>query len=460
MSSINTKPTPGPSGLEAIRHWIRMARDPLAGFVGLYNEYGDAVRIPLTPGRAFFLLSRPEHAEHIFVRHQERYAKAFTYRPMKDVLGDGLLTSEGETWQRHRRVVQPIFSHRHIQGFGPLIAEVTRERVSSWRIGSVVDLGAEMRGLTMSLIGHILFGIDLADRADTVGRAVSKLQSALIPAAALSAVSPQRTRTLARFLVPGLESAATALDSLVDEIIEARLASPHAEPSDLLDILMFGSDGERFSRQEIHNEMMILVLAGHETTTNTLTWALTLLSRFPAARARIVAEVEHALGDRNATAADVDSLPWTRAVVSESLRLYPSAWDLERDALVDDKVGDIEVSAGDTIAIAPYLLHRHPEFWPNPEGFDPGRFLPGNGGGRPRCAYFPFGGGRRICVGAGLAQLEATIGLATIAQSCTLDLQPGITLDARADITLRPRHPMRATVLAPNRSHVDDLVPS
>ena len=447
MSRTNTKQTPGPSGLHALRYWIHMVRDPLAAYGALNNEFGDAVQIPFTPNKRFLLLSRPEHAEHVLVKHQDRYPKAFSYRPLKAVLGDGLLTSEGETWQRHRHLVQPVFSHRHIQEFGSVIAEVTRVRVGDWPIGASIDVGAEMRSLTMALIGRILFGVDLADRAKSVGNSVSRLQSAIIPGAILP-IS----------LVPGLRSAAGALESLVDEIIDARLAAPHQEPYDLLDRLLIGSDGRSFSRREIRDEVMTLVLAGHETTANTLTWALALLSRFPSVRDRLAAEIEDVVGDRAASAEDFDSLEWTRAVISESMRLYPPAWSIERDALEDDVIGDVQVRAGDTIGISAYLIHRNREFWPNPEGFDPRRFLPANIGSRPRYAFVPFGGGRRVCVGAALAQLEATIVLATIVQLRKLDLRPGVVLDARAEITLRPRRPIIATVLAPARSRAKGLV--
>jgi cytochrome P450 len=447
MSRTNTKQTPGPSGLNALRYWIHMVRDPLTAFAALNNEFGDAVQIPLTPNKRFLLLSRPEHAEHVLVRNQDRYPKAFSYRPLKAVLGDGLLTSDGETWQRHRHLVQPVFSHRHIQEFGPVIAEVTRARAGDWPIGASIDVGAEMRSLTMALIGRILFGVDLADRAESVGNSVSRLQSALIPGAILP-IS----------LVPGLRSAAGTLESLVDEIIDARLAAPHTEPCDLLDRLLIGSDGRSFSRREIRDEVMTLVLAGHETTANTLTWALALLSRFPSAREGLATEIREVVGDRAASAEDFDSLEWTRAVISESMRLYPPAWNIERDALEDDVIGDVQVRAGDTIGLSAYLIHRNREFWPNPEGFDPRRFLPANIGSRPRYAFVPFGGGRRVCVGAALAQLEATIALATIVQSRKLDLRPGVVLDARAEITLRPRRAIIATVLEPARPRAQGLV--
>jgi cytochrome P450 len=459
----------GPSGARALRYWAKMLRDPLTVYGELNREYGDAVRIPLTRKHAFFLLSSPEHAEHVLVQHQDRYAKAFTYRPLRAFLGDGLLTSEGTTWQRHRRLVQPVFAHRHVQSFVPAIVTAATDRAAGWVSATPLDLAAEMRTLTMDIIGRVLFGTNLADNAGAVGRAVSRLQASAVVAAMMPVLmSPERTRTLAERVVPGLGRASATLQQLVTGIVEARIAAPHGEPSDLLDLLLAAGEGERpLSREEIRDEVMTLVLAGHETTANTLTWAFMLLSRYPVARDRLAAEVEEVLGGRDAQAGDVDSLSWTQAVVSETMRLYPPAWTIERDAVVADNIAGVEVAAGDTVAISPYLLHRNSEFWPNPEGFDPRRFIPGaagpttpNAGGasRSRYAFLPFGGGRRICVGAGLAQLEATLVLATLTQRAQLDLLPTAPVRARADVTLHPRGPVMVTVAPPVRPK--DALPS
>src|ERR1700730_18019662 len=395
---------PGPSGRRALRYWAQMLHDPLATYGALRREYGDAVRLPLGGKRSFFMLSRPEHAEHVLVQHQDRYVKAFTYRPLKAFLGAGLLPSEGAVWQRHRRLVQPVFSHRHVRSFAPAIVAAARRRAAQWTPGTSVDMAAEMRTLTMDVTGRVLFGTDLASDAEPVGHAVSRLQGAMVFA------------------------------SLLDLLVAA------------------GLDEQPLRRDEIQDEVMTLVLAGHETTANALTWALTLLSRYPAARDRLAAEVEEVLGDRDPDASDVDALPWTQAVVSETMRLYPPAWTVERDAVQDDNIPGSTCAAGRHGGHFAYLIHRHAEFWPNPEGFDPRRFLSDNAANRPRYAFIPFGGGRRICVGAGLAQLEATLALAVLAQSARLDLAPTAELRARADVTLHPRGPVVATVASPVRA--------
>ncbi len=452
----------GPSGTRALRYWAQLFRDPLATYGALGREYGDAVRLPLGRKHTFLLLSRPEHAEHVLVQHQDRYVKAFTYRPLKAFLGDGLLTSEGSTWQRHRKLVQPVFSHRHIQSFAPAIVAAARQRVAQWTPGTTIDLAAEMRTFTMDVIGRVLFGTDLESEAEPVGRAVTQFQGTVVLASILpSVISPEQMKAMTTRLVPRLGRAAATLESLVTRIIDARIEAPHAEPSDLLDLLLAaGRDEQPLCREEIQDEVMTLVLAGHETTSNALTWALTLLSRYPAARDRLTAEVGEVLGDRDPEAADVDALTWTQAVVSEAMRLYPPAWTVERDAVEDDTIAGIRVAAGDTVAISPYLLHRNAEFWPNPEGFDPRRFLPERTAARPRYAFMPFGGGRRICVGAGLAQLEATLALAILTQSARLDLVSGAPVRARADVTLHPRGPVTVMVMPPVRARAERRVVS
>ena len=445
---------PAVTGTRVLRYWAQMLRDPLTTYWTLWREYGDAVRLPLPSKYGFFLLTRPEYVEHVLVHHQDRYMRPFTYRPLRAFLGDGLLTSEGAVWQRHRRLVQPAFSHRAVQSFAPAIVEATRNRVAQWVPGSTGDIATEMRTLTMDVIGRALFGTDLTGDAVSIGRAARRLQRSMAVTAMLpTPLPPERFRAVAARIVPGLGRALQTLESLVCRIVDARIAAPHDEPSDLLDLLLAaGQDEQPLTRAEIQGEVMHHFCAGHETTANGLTWALTLLSRYPAAYERLVAEVDAVLGGRDPQAPNVDALPWAQAVVSETMRLYPPVWHIERDAAQDDDIAGVSVSAGDTVGISPYLLHRHPEFWPDPERFEPQRFLSDSAPTRPRYAYLPFGSGRRICVGAGLAQLEMTLALVVLAQTARVHLVATAPLRARADVTLHPRGQVLATV-TPVRCH-------
>ncbi|WP_433229475.1 cytochrome P450 [Actinomadura formosensis] len=410
-----------------------MVRDPLGTYGALARRYGDAVRVPFGAGRAFFLLSRPEHAERVLVAGQDNYVKAFTYRPLRAVLGDGLLTSEGETWRRHRRLVQPVFSQRHIVGFVPQMVETAERFVRRWPDGVMLDAAGELRKLTLDIVGRALFGSELAGEAQRTGRALEALQRGTVIGTFLPGVTAKRE--LYR-RVPGLGGAIAHLDGMVQRVVQG------GSGGELLNLL---KERGEFDAEELRDEVLTLLLAGHETTAASLAWTLVLLSRYPAARERLEEEVDDVLGGREPKAEDADRLPWTKAVLSEAMRLYPPAWTIERDAVNDDDVAGVRIPAGSTVAIPPYLIHRNEDFWPNPEGFQPERFIGDQQ--RPRYAYLPFGGGRRICVGAGFAMLEATLVLATISRAYRLDLAPGVAVPGRAEITYRPAGPVPMRVI-------------
>ncbi|XRQ11195.1 cytochrome P450 [Actinomadura welshii] len=411
-----------------------MMRDPLGTYGALGRRYGDAVRVPFSVGRALYVLSRPEHAEHVLVANQGNYVKAFTYRPLRAVLGDGLLTSEGDTWRRHRRVVQPVFAQRHVVGFAPQIVETAAAAVERWPDGVMLDAAGELRRMTLDIVGRALFGSELAGEAGQTGRSLEALQRGAVAGTFLPGTLAKRELYQR---VPGLGGALGQLDGLVRRVVHGSSSG-----GELLHLL---KERGEFTEAELHDEVLTLLLAGHETTAASLAWTFVLLSRYPAARERLEREVDEVLGGGVPRAEDVDRLPWTRAVLEEAMRIYPPAWTIERDAVEDDDIAGVRVPAGSTVAVPPYLLHRNVEFWPNPEGFQPERFLGETE--RPRYAYLPFGGGRRICVGAGFAMLEAVLVLATVSRSHRLDLAPGMAVPGRAEITLRPAGPvpMRVT---------------
>lgn len=409
------------------------------------------MRVPFAPRRSFFLLSRPEHAEHVLAANQDNYIKAFTYRPLRALVGNGLLTSDGQTWRRHRRLVQPVFSRRQVTQFAPHMTAAAGRLARRWAAvpdGSLVDVAREMSALTLEIAGLALFGADLAGEAAEVSRAMAVGQRAAILTMLLPVSwGPRSTRMVkaaSRWL-----SRAEGIDGVVARLIGGRRAAdavPGGQPRDLLDVLLQARDeqGRPLTDTEIADELATFLLAGHETSANTLAWAFTLLSAYPAARQQLEEETDAVLGDRNPVASDVAALPWTQAAVSEALRLYPPAWTIERDALADDDVAGVPVPGRSLVVISPYLVHRHPDFWPDPAGFDPRRFLPGGHGypaARHRYAFIPFGGGRRACVGAAFAELETVIALATFTRRFRLDLTASGLPVPLAQVTLRPgRH--------------------
>jgi cytochrome P450 len=446
-------------------------RDPLRFYLGMAARYGDAVRVPIGPRTGFYLLSRPEHAEHVLAASQDNYVKAFTYRPLRALIGNGLLTSEGEEWRRHRRLIQPAFSRRDVLAFGPAITEAAQRMLKRWdelADGAVIDVAAQMSALALDVVGRTLFSTDLTGDAEQMGRAMGAGQQVATLATLLPLSYGPRSARALKAVARRIGHSVEGIDGPVGRLMAARRASgglgcpggpaPSAAPAaadaqagsnhgDLLDVLMAARnpDGSRFTDTEVADEVSTFMLAGHETTANTLSWSLALLAAYPAARSRLEHEVDSVLGGRAPTSADTPRLGWTTAVIAEALRIYPPAWTIERDAIADDDVAGVPVPAGSLVAIPPYLVHRHREFWPDPAGFDPDRF--GNGMQRHRYAYIPFGGGKRACIGQAFAELETVLVLACITQRFRLELTGAGIPRPTASITLRPGRGLRMRLL-------------
>jgi cytochrome P450 len=470
----------GPRGRGSAAIFASVALSPLGGYLGVFTRYGDTVRVPMGPFRDRFLLSRPEYAEHVLVTHQDNYVKPFTVKGIRALMGDGLLTSEGETWRRHRRLVQPAFSRRQVAAFGPAITDAARRMLSTWaRLpdGARLDVAVEMSALALDIVGRALFGADLAGDADQMRRSMAVGQRVALAAGLLAMPWGPRSARAVKATATWLSPTPEGIDGLVRRLIAERreeLASPgsgatepggaHPDVSaparrrDLLDLLLAAraEDGGPLTDDEVAAEVATFLAAGHETSANALSWTLALLSAFPAARARLEEEVDWVLGGREPEAADVTRLPWTASVISEAMRLYPPAWTIERNAVADDNVAGVDVPGGSLVTVSPYLIHRHPEFWPDPAGFDPARFLPADqvnqaavtrppGAERPRYSYIPFGAGRRACVGQPFAELETALVLAAITQRYRLELTAAGIPKPVANVTLRPGRglPMR-----------------
>jgi len=431
------------SSRETAGVFASLLHDPLAAHIRMAARHGDAVRMPIGPHRSSFLFSRPEYAEQVLALNQDNYGKAATYRPLRALMGDGLLTSEGAKWRKHRRLIQPVFSRRDVLRFGPFMINAVQRMLKDWDgkpAGTVLDARRTMSALTLDIVGGALFGADLTGESAAMARTIDAGQRVAVLSAFLPlSWGPRTTRTV-KAVARRLGGTPEGVEGMVVRLVTERRAQDHpADPADLLDVLV-QSD---LTDPEIGAEVGTFMLAGHETTANTLSWSLALLAAYPQARARMEEEVDSVLGGNIPAAADAARLPWTSAVVAEAMRLFPPAWTIERSALADDDVAGIEVPAGSQVTIGVYLIHRHREFWPDPAGFDPGRFLGDTD--RPRYAYIPFGGGRRACVGQSFAELEAVLVLASIAQRYRLELA-GRTLPApAANVTLRPGRtlPMR-----------------
>ena len=415
-----------------------LVRDPLNFFLTLTRQYGDVVRYRPAPDPAI-LVNHPDYIRHILVDNNRNYTKdTYINQKFKDQVGDGLLTSEGAVWRQQRRLMQPAFHHTRLERLDQPIVDLVTARLERWQAaaakGEPVDIASEMGGLTLSITTRLLFGIDLGEQVDEVGRAVN-----------------MGGDLLERPNHPRFRNGIQIIQGIVERIIRERRAS-FVDTGDLLSILISSRDeqtGASLDDRQLRDQVLTLLLAGYETTASALTWTWFLLSHNPAAFQRMRAEALQVLGGRQPTYADLEALTFARNVFQEGIRLYPPAWILGRRALADDAVGGFRIPAGTIVAISPYTVHRHLDFWDSPEQFDPDRFLTERFNGLHRYAYIPFGGGPRLCIGNSLAFLEAQIILAMIARSFYPRLLPGLSVRPQPIFILRPDRNMLMELTAP-----------
>ena len=412
--------------------------------------------------RRVFVANSPEAAKHVLLDRADNYVKSRIARQLLKPLGQGLLTSEGALWRRQRRTLAPAFHPKRLEAFTPAMVQATVDMLAGWDTlpaGSVLDAAEAMAGLTLDIITRTMFSSDIRERAAEVRASLIHYQrvGGRPSLADLFGLPDWIPRLRAR----SLRVATAALDDIIFGIIERRrreggpadsrpAASGHAEEGapnaapadDLLGLLLAAHDeesGEGMSDAQLRDEIATIFTAGHETTANALTWTWYLLSLHPQVEARLGAEVAAVLGGRLPANRDIPRLRYARMVLEESMRLYPPAHTLSREAIEDDQILGHPIPAGSAVLISPWLLHRHEKLWERPEAFDPERFAPERAGERPRYVYLPFGGGPRICIGAGFAMQEATLILATVTQRYHLRLVPGQAVEPVGLITLRPK---------------------
>ena len=446
---------PGPRGLDAARFVINTTQDFLGPVSRMSREYGP-ISSTYSRGRTLVVVSQHELARHVLVTNQDNYVKGMEYELLRIVLGNGLLTSEGELWRRQRTLVQPMFAKRHLGEFTGQMTRATTDALRSGPLsglhdGDVVDVNRAMMELTLDVVGRALFGADLSgETARKVGPAMNSVLTLgvkmvrRIPTFILAGLPGMDLRK-ALALNPesiGFRNAVNELDEVIDEVLADRETRTD-KGEDLVGLMLSATDpdtGEGMSRSQIAAELMTFMLAGHETTSNALSWTFRWLSLNPDARDRMFDEVDSVVGDRTPRMDDVERLPWTRAVIEESMRLTPPVFMVGRKALEEDSLEGYRIPAGASVMVLIRMIHRDPRVWDNPEGFDPGRFLPENRAGRPTQAYMPFGSGRRICVGSSFAMIEAVLLMAMISRRYRFDLVPGVEIEEDASVTLRPRH--------------------
>ena len=391
----------------------------------------------------FVLLNHPDYIHRVLVANQANYRKGrLTRQILGPTLGNGLLTSEGEFWRRQRRIEAPAFHHRRLAGLAGLMVEVAEGVSARWRGRPEIDVGREMMALTMEIVARALFSRDIAGSVGELGAAIGVLIESFGKAAVADLLG--LPEWLPRRRDPEAKRALAYVDSVIYEIIRSRRAAPEA-PGDLLLMLLEARDeetGEGMTDRQLRDEVMTLFAAGHETTAVALTWCWHLLGQHPEVEARLHGEIDAALAGRSPAFEDLERMPYGRMVVEETLRLYPPAYSFNREALADDWMGPHRVPRGALVTLSPWVTHRNPALWPEPLRFDPERFAPEQARERPRYAYFPFGGGPRICIGAGFAMMEARLALAVLARDWRLVPPPGPAPRPQARVTLRPREPL------------------
>jgi cytochrome P450 len=444
----------GPLPLDMVRAVPQIRRGPLGFLERMVARYGDLVAFPMPRG-AVLLVNDPSGARRVLQDNHRGYCKqTVQYSSLAAVTGSGLLTADGEAWRRHRRIMQPAFHH------GGLASIAEHARAAGERLrdrwdgapGRVLDAEAAILCVMLEVVGATLFDADLGPMGERIVTAVDAALALVVRRAA--SPIPARCPTPGRYR---LRRAVGVLDQACREVVRARRErGVHATDTDVLARLLLAVDADGgLTEREVRDEVVTLVIAGHETVASCLTWTLHLLAERPDVQDDLAAELSTVLGDgrrlRPPRWADLPRLPLARAVIEESLRLYPPAWVITRRAVRDDVVAGLAVPAGTMVILSPWLLHRRPDSWPDPERFEPGRFLDRAGQAPLRGDYLPFGAGPRLCIGRDLALVETVLVLATLLSGRRVERPPGERpVEVEALVTLRPRGGLRLR-LAPAR---------
>ncbi|MDQ4075923.1 MAG: cytochrome P450 [Chloroflexota bacterium] len=436
---------PGPKGLPLLGSLIPLRSDRIGFLMKCAEEYGDIVHFKVVRDHVF-LLNHPDYVQEVLVTNNRNFVKSRGLKRTKAMLGEGLLTSEGAFHLRQRRLVQPAFHRKRIAAYAHAMIDYAARTYVRWEAlgdGAVVDMAEEMMRLTLSVVGKTLFDADVEGDAREVGEAMS---AALEGFSTLLLPFSEYWEDLPLPSLVRMRAAHARLNEIIYRIIEERRASGE-DRGDLLSMLLMArdeeGDGSGMTDEQVRDEAMTLFLAGHETTANALTWTWYLLSEHPEVVAKLHAELDKVLGGDLPGAEDVGRLSYTRMVIAESMRLYPPAWAIGRRALDEFEIGGYRLPAKSTVFVSQYVMHHDPRYWPDPFRFDPERWRPEEEAKRPKYAYFPFGGGPRICVGEHFAWTEAILVLATLAQEWAPRLLPSHPVAMDPLITLRPKHGMK-----------------
>lgn len=432
---------PGPKGLPILGNALDLSRETLGFLTRCGREYGDLVSLRFL-GKPILFVNHPALIEQVLTTHQRAIIKDIAQRTDHALIGWGLFLSEGETWRRQRRLMQPAFHRERIAEYGATMVAKSTRALTDWRADTTRDIYDDMSRLTLEIVAQTMFDADLRPDAATIVAALARALECL----------DRRVRGPQLFLPEGLPTpnnlrmcrARRAIDRIVYRIIRERRASG-VERDDLLGLLLGGGadDTSVLAERQVRDEVMTILVGGYETAADLLAWTWYLLAQHPTSEARFLAEIDEVLGGRPPQAADLARLPYTGMIVSEVLRLYPPAPALGREVTSPFDLGGYRVARGTDVLISQWVAHRDPRYFAEPERFWPERWEDDLARRLPRYAYFPFGGGPRLCIGYAFATMEATLLLATIGQRFRLELPPGPPVAMAMIPTLRPQGGLR-----------------
>ncbi|MDQ3472442.1 MAG: cytochrome P450 [Acidobacteriota bacterium] len=435
---------PGPKGHPILGVMPEFNRDTL-GFITRCRDYGDVVRARFLYVTAYFIY-HPDDIEYVVSTNAKNFIKSMSLRSnfFQRLVGNGLLTSEGEVWKRQRRLAQPAFHRQRISAYGDVMVNYAQRMMATWQAGEVRDIHRNMMRLTLEIVVRTLFNADVSQDADKVGRVLSQIVKPFASQATIKWILDNRlpTTTHRRF-----HREAQEIDDIVYRIIADRRASG-LDQGDLLSMLLEAQDedGSQMTDKQLRDEVMTLFLAGHETTALTLSWAWYLLAQNPAVEEKFHAELDDLLGGRLPTMDDLSRLKYTDRIVREAMRLYPPAYGLGREAIEECEIGGFRVPRKTQVFMFQWATQRDPRFFPEPEAFHPERWTEEFASSLPKYAYFPFGGGPRFCIGNTFAMMEIVLVLATIGQRFKLALAPDHPVSILPAMSLRPRDGIHVVV--------------
>lgn len=440
-ASRSVRPGTVPPGPSESHDLADMRTDPLRFVTDLFDRYGD-VTSHRVGDELVYLVNRPDLARWVLKDNGANYTKKHTPDDymLTPLLGNGLLTSTGAQWALQRHMCAPAFRSSEVKGFDWIITDATAAMLRRWQpamtSGSALSVDHQLTALTLAIVVRAILSIDVEGIGNGFGQAVDRVNAFIG-----HFTSPVNAATERR----AYDEAKAFLDGVTRTLIASRPSSTHpdAAPRDLLGAMM--RSGHIASDRDLHDQVLTLIMAGHETTAKSLTWTLYLLDQHPDASAEVYAEVDRVLGGRVPTAADYPDLVQCCSAIKEAMRLYPPIWLISRRAVADDVIDGYDVPTGTLVCLSQWILHRDPRSWTDPHRFEPRRFAGPTP--HPPHAYLPFGGGDRICIGQHFALIEATLALAMIAQQVRLQLVPGSQVEPEALVTLRPKYGMPMTAV-------------